>query len=140
MPYPVTDQHLGALLGESCTSGDSASLWLFVEQADLWVATYLVPACPAMTDDLRGMVTLYLAAHYATIAETGKGGELSSAQRGDIRESYTTIGTDSTNTTYLRTAAGFDPCGVLRGLLGNQLVAKFGAGYPNGGLYGRRWP
>lgn len=83
---------------------------LYIADAAVWVAVNLEGRCPQATEDTLEVVERYLAAHFMT----ARAPQLQSATRGDVSERYTRGGE---TTTYLETAAGMDPCGIVDDLL-----------------------
>jgi len=99
----------------------------FIDDANLWVTTFLVGACTAMTTALLVAVEKYLAAHFITARDP----RLRSAKLADVSETYQRADVVSE---YLRTAISLDPCGIVAATFLDQdkrLPVRFrmGAGF-----------
>ena len=96
-----------------------------LETAQLVVDEDIKPNC-SMSDERYDRITLYLAAHYASITETTSGGQAGALRRsklGDADESYATppdsaFGYECTR--WGQMAIALDKCGILAGQQANK--------------------
>lgn len=120
---------LAILPGVTVASGGLDS---FIANASTWVDNYLVGACDSLADDKLPIIATYIAAHLYAQAVEGQTGQLVAARRQDVSEQYAERkGGELGVTSYIRTAAAFDPCGVVAQFwLGRQKIQwRVGGGY-----------
>ena len=88
------------------TSLATAQVQAFIDDASLWVDTFLEGACTALTATILTTVEKYLAAHMITARDPS----LTSAKWDKVSETYQRDGKTSE---YLRAAIALDPCGIV---------------------------
>ena len=129
MSIRTSHEEVEAVLGTSVASG---ALDGFIADASLWVDNYLEGKCSALPEDKLPTIEKYVAAHLYQISQEGSGGQLIASEVEGVRDRYAERkGDEAGVTTYIRTAAAFDPCGIIaEHWLGKvRLKAYVGAGY-----------
>ena len=130
MSIRTTADEVEAVLGLGTLA--SGTLDGFITDASLWVDNYLDGACNSLSDDKLPTIEKYLAAHLYMLSQEGATGQLVGATRQDVTERYAERkGSEAGVTTFIRTAAAFDPCGVVAKFwLGRQKIQwRVGAGF-----------
>ena len=130
MSIRTSEAEVEAILGLGNLA--SGSLDGFITDASLWVDNYLVGACASLADDKLPVIEKYIAAHLYMQSQEGATGQLVGATRQDVSERYAERkGSEAGVTTFIRTAAAFDPCGVVAKFwLGKVKVQwRVGTGY-----------
>lgn len=110
----------------------SGQLDSFIADASLWVDNYLEDTCDSLDEDKLPTIEKYIAAHLFQMTQEGQTGPLASASRANISESYATrTGDNASRTSFIMTAAAFDPCGIVaEHWLGKRRArARVGQGY-----------
>jgi hypothetical protein len=119
---------VAATLGLTVASG---ALDIFIADAALWVDNNLEGQTCVDADKLE-FIERHIAAHLYTQSQEGSTGQLVGAARADINERYAQRkGTEAGITTFIRSAAAYDPCGIVAEFwLGKRrLRYHVGAGY-----------
>jgi hypothetical protein len=91
----------------------SGALDSFIADASLWIDNYL-ESCTRTPEDKLATIEKYIAAHLYQQSQEGTTGQLTSAARSDVKETYAERkGDDAGITSFIRTAAAFDRCGIV---------------------------
>ena len=88
------------------TSLTDPQIQAFIDDASLWVDTFLEGACTALTTAILTAIEKYLAAHLITARDA----RLKSGKFDDVAEAYQR---DAVVSEYLRAAISLDPCGIV---------------------------
>jgi hypothetical protein len=124
----TSDEVEAVLIGFTITSGQLDS---FIADASLWVDNRLEGKTCVDADKLA-TIEKYLAAHLFALSQQGMSGQVIARGRSDINEKYASpSASEAGKTSYLRTAAAFDPCGIVaEDWLGvGRVRAYVGSGY-----------